>query len=182
MNLVKFFETASKLKDVQRTGWVERGMKNPETSADHSLMVALIVLVLGNRRKLDMEKMLKMALVHDLPEAIVGDIISKDNWEAGGTMWNHEKVSRERPAMKKLSSLSGSKEILELWEEFEGQKTHEAIFVKEVDRLATIFQAMEYHKTGNYRKPLPGFWDAKALATIKDPELRKLLDSLLETI
>ena len=194
MNLVKFFEIAAKLKEVERTGWVERGVKNPESSSEHSFMVALMVLILGrnvsrdtfNRsgkgRKLDREKALKMAIIHDLPEAIVGDIISKENWEEGGHMWGHEKASKERPAARKLASLSGEKEILELWNEFEEQKTPEARFVKDVDRLATIFQAVEYHRKGNYRKPLPPFWDEKGVSSVKDPELKRVLQSLLKTV
>jgi putative hydrolase of HD superfamily len=182
MNLVKFFETVSRLKDVERAGWTERGVKKPETSADHTLMVALMVLVLGKGKKIDLDKAVKMALIHDLPESIVGDIISKDKWEAGGKMWKKEITKLERKAMHDLSSLSGSKEILELWEEFDEQKTPESQCVDQVDRLATIFQAMEYHKSGNFREPLPGFWDENGISPIKDPELRKLLESFLREI
>ena len=182
MDLAKFFETTLGLKDVERTGWAERGVKMPETSSDHSYMVALMVLVLGEKRKLDMEKALSMALIHDLPEAIVGDIITKENWEKGGSMWEKEKLEKERPAMKKISSLAGSPGILRLWEQFEAQKTPEARFVKDIDRLATILQAIEYHRKGNYRKPVEGFWDGKGLSMIKDPELRKLALSCIKSL
>src|SRR4030042_495193 len=144
MDLMKFFELAMNLKNVERTGWKERGVKNPETSADHSYMVALMVLIFGrkasgdafnhtSKRKLDMEKALKLAVVHDLPEAIVGDIITKENWEKGGTMWKKERDKIERSAMRKLASLAGSTDILRLWEEFEVQKTPEARFVKDIE-------------------------------------------------
>jgi len=178
MDLIKFFEIALKLKEVERTGWVERGVRNPETSADHSFMVALMALVLSRGRKLERDKVLRMALVHDLPEAIVGDIISKENWTSGGQMWQKDKVAKERPAMRKLASLAGSPEMLRLWEEFEAQKTPESRFVKDTDRLATILQAVEYHRKGNYKKPLPPFWDEKGISMIKDPELRKFLESV----
>jgi len=182
MDLMKFFEAAMRMKEVERTGWIERGVQRPETSSDHSFMVALMVLVLGTHRKLNLEKALKMAIIHDLPEAIVGDIITKENWEKGGSMWEHEKLSKELPAMKKLSSLSGDMEILDLWEEFEAQKTAEARFVKDIDRLATIMQAVEYHRKENYKKPLPPFWNEKGLSSVKDPELRKFLDSVLKRL
>lgn len=174
MDLTKFFEIVLNLKDVERTGWTERGVQRPETSSDHSLVVALMALILKRGRKLNSDKALKMALVHDLPEAIVGDIITKENWEQGGSMWKKERDKIERSAMRKLASLAGSPEILRLWEEFEVQKTPEARFVKDIDRLATIVQAIEYHRKGNYREPLPPFWDGKGLSMIKDPELRKL--------
>lgn len=182
MDMKKFFDTALRLKEIERSGWVERGVKNPETSADHSFLVTLMALVFGKGRKLDMEKALKIALVHDLPETIVGDIISKDNWEKGGQMWDHEKAKKERPAAKELASLSGNREILELWDDFQKQKTPEARFVKELDRLATILQAVEYHRKGNYKRPVKGFWDEKGISTIRDPELRKFLNSLLGSI
>jgi putative hydrolase of HD superfamily len=184
MDLIKFFETASRMKDVERTGWVARGVKNPETSADHTFMVALMVLILGKGRKLNLDKAVKMALVHDLPEAIVGDIISKDKWETGGKMWKKDIAKLERKAMKKLSLLSGSQEILEIWKKFDEQRTPEAIFVDQADRLATIIQAMEYFKKGNHKKTIDEFsiekfWGHKELSNIKDPDFRKLLDSFL---
>jgi len=182
MDLTKFFEIVLKLKGVERTGWTERGVKMPETSSDHSFMTGLMTLVLGKGRKLDLDKAVRMALVHDLPEAILGDIITKENWEKGGSMREKDKIQKERPAMKKISSLAGDPEILELWEEFEAQKTTEAKFVKAVDRIATIVQAVEYHKKGNYKKPVEGFWDEKGLSMIKDPELRKLALSYIKSL
>ncbi|MCX6814897.1 MAG: HD domain-containing protein [Candidatus Aenigmarchaeota archaeon] len=182
MDMIKFFETVMNLKNEKRAGWVERGVRGPETSSDHSFMVVLMVLVLGKNRKLNMEKALKLAIVHDLPEAIVGDIISKGNWKEGGHMWDREKVRLEREAMKKLSSLLGDAGILDLWEEFESLKSQEARFVKDLDRLATILQAIEYQKTGNHKKPMEPFWDEKGISSIKDPELRKLLDLFLKSL
>jgi putative hydrolase of HD superfamily len=180
MDMPKFLEAVMGLKDVERTGWVERKVRNPETSSDHSLMVSLMVLVLGRDRKLDLDRALRMALVHDLPESITGDIISKDNWEEGGSMWDAEKIRLERKAMEKLASLSGDKEMLELWEEFEARETEEARFVKDADRLATILQAIEYKRTGNFRKPMEPFWDEKGISSIKDPEVRKFADAVLK--
>ncbi len=95
-------------------------------------------------------------------------------------MWDKEKHAKESVAVRKLSSLSGNPEILGLWNEFEGRKTPEARFVKDMDRLATILQAVEYHRKGNYRKPLPPFWDGKGIASIRDRELRKFLGSVLK--
>jgi 5'-deoxynucleotidase YfbR-like HD superfamily hydrolase len=182
MDLIKFFEPAMNLKNVERMGWIKAGVQGPETSADHSLMVALMVLVLGKDRKLNLENALKMALIHDLPEALTGDIITKDKWERGGSMWRHERTEMERKAMKKLCSLLGDSDILQLWEEFDTCQTEEAQFVEQIDRVVTIVQAIEYHKKGNYKKPLPGFWDEKALSAIKDAELRKFVFSFIKSI
>jgi putative hydrolase of HD superfamily len=196
MDLIKFLEIAAKLKDVERTGWLESGVKDPETSSDHSFMTALMVLVLGRKaslnafnrsgrgRKLNMEKALKMALIHDLPEAIVGDIITKEkeNWERPGHLLNADKVKKERHAIKSLCPLIGDYEIPELWEEFEAQKTPESRFVKDAEMAATIFQAVQYRREGNFKKPMDGFWSERKLSMIRDPEIRKFVGSVLSTL
>ncbi|MEM7815823.1 MAG: HD domain-containing protein [Candidatus Aenigmatarchaeota archaeon] len=181
MNIQKFLDICLSLKGIKRAGWTERGVKNPESSAEHTFLVAVLTLVFSKGRKIDLEKALKMALVHDLPEAITGDIISKNSWEEGGTMWDKEKHEKERTAMQKISNLSGNKEILRIWEEFVGQETPESRFVKDIDKVATIIQAIDYHKKGNHKKPLEGFWDKRAISKIRDPELVRLVNILAKS-
>src|SRR3989338_4168161 len=72
--LFEFFKTAGRLKKIKRTGWVLKGVKNAESVADHTFRVALMCLVLGKNRKLNLLKLLEMALVHDLAESVIGDI------------------------------------------------------------------------------------------------------------
>jgi len=54
--------------------------------------------------------------------------------------------------------------------------------VKDIDRLATILQAIEYQKTGNHKKPMEPFWDEKGVSSVKDPELKRVLQSFLKTV
>jgi len=177
-----FLETAAKLKSVKRQGWVERGVREPESSADHSWMMALMCMTLpfdGDRNKA-----VKMAIVHDLAEAVVGDIITKENWEAGGTMRAKDKQKLEKNAFAEMvSSLEkqASKEMLSLWEEFEGGKTSEAMFVKDVDAAERLIQAFRYHKAGNFCKPLDGFWDDKAMSTIRSEAIKTLIRRIIES-
>jgi len=182
MDTQKFLEIAAKLKSVKRTGWVERGVRNAESSADHSWMMALMCMVLpfdGDR-----DKAVKMALVHDIAEAEVGDIITKENWESGGSMNEKDKISLERKAIRKLASLldaETAKDVQSLWEEFEAGKTREASFVRDIDIAECLIQASRYHKAGNFSKPLEGFWDEKVMSTIKSESIKTLVRRIIES-
>lgn len=162
-NILKFLTLVGQLKATKRTGWIKRGIKSPESVSDHMYRMSIICFLLGNQPndtaapKLDKDRCIKVALVHDLAECIVGDItpscgVSKE-----------EKHLKEKEAMDELSSLVGDeagKEIYELWEEYENQKTCEAQFVKDVDRFEMILQAFEYENEENRTKELQEFFDS----------------------
>ena len=120
-DLVQFFHIAGKLKQEKRRGWLDRGVKDCESVADHSFRLALMAMVFSGKQKVDVCKAMKMALVHDLPEAICGDVASKIN-EADQKISNKEKQERE---IRALDAMLGfleqglAKEIRELWMEFE---------------------------------------------------------------
>jgi putative hydrolase of HD superfamily len=182
MDITKFYKTVRKLKDVKRTGWIERGVKTPESVSDHSFMTAILCVALS-AKGIDKEKAIKMALVHDLAESEIGDIITKESWTEGGTMAKDEKIKMERDAMKRLASCLSeleSKEVFELWKEFEEEKSPEARFVKDVDRAETILQAYDYHSKNNFKKPLQPFWDKKGTDSIKDKRLKSLIKNIID--
>jgi len=87
--------TAGKLKGIKRKGWVRIGIKDAESVACHVYRVAFISMILGDMLSLDCEKLIKMALLHDLAEAIVGDITPYE-------MKEKERKEIERKAMEKL--------------------------------------------------------------------------------
>jgi putative hydrolase of HD superfamily len=84
-----------------------------------------------------------MAIVHDLAEAIVGDIIP-------GQMPKEEKSKLEANAMIKIKETLGNTAeaqfIHELWLEYELAETPEALFCKDLDKFEMIVQAFEYEK------------------------------------
>ena len=86
------------LKDVLRQGWVNAGVEAPESVAAHSWGMAVLALKLCPE-ELNLEHVLKLCLVHDLPEVIVGDLTPADD--------RSTKVADERAAMEKLAR-SGS--------------------------------------------------------------------------
>src|SRR5579863_4506443 len=96
--LFDFFYLVSELKKVPRKGWISKvGIERPESVADHSYGTAMMAMVLSDSHTLDTEKILKMALLHDLAESITGDFmpdeISKEN-----------KKIAENDAMKEIFS------------------------------------------------------------------------------
>ena len=82
------------LKDVARQGWVNAGVSNPESVAAHSWGMAVLALKLCPEN-LNLEHVLKLCLVHDLPEVIVGDLTPRDD--------RTTKAEDERKAMEQLA-------------------------------------------------------------------------------
>lgn len=181
MNLAEFLEIAGNLKSTKRTGWVERGVGGAESVADHSFMMALMCVVLP-AKGIDREKAMKMALVHDLAESITGDMITKESWQKRGTISRADKSRLEEKVLKTLlSKLDGrtAGDVMNLWKEFEGGKTKEAIFVRDLDTAEMIIQAHKYCKAGNFRKPLEGFWDGKNTGRIKNESIKMLVRKII---
>jgi len=67
-NILNFLIETGKLKGKQRRGWTIHQIKNPETTAEHIFHLALLAWVLGKEKGLKIERVIKMALVHDLCE------------------------------------------------------------------------------------------------------------------
>jgi putative hydrolase of HD superfamily len=169
----RFFARAGLLKKEPRRGWVLKfGMSNPESVADHSYRVALMTMVYADMRGLDSEKAVKMALLHDLPESLVGDSIpgeraprAKKNLESGA-MRRLLKDLPQEVAVKYLST----------WDEFEDGKSEEAKLVRQLDKLEMAIQAYEY-KADEPARDVDEFIRT-ARGALVDPELVAALDFL----
>ena len=172
-NRLRFFGRVGGLKSEPRKGWVMKlKMKHPESVADHSYRVALMGMVYSDSRGLDTEKVVKMALLHDLPEVIVGDSIPGER----------------APAKKRLLESAAMDEILSdvnpnlarryraIWEEYEEQVSPEARLVSQLDKVEMVFQASEYKKQDPRREV--GEFVRSARTRVDDPELIKVIDSL----
>jgi 5'-deoxynucleotidase YfbR-like HD superfamily hydrolase len=73
-NISKFLKIAGMLKRTPRTGWVEVSIYQPESVADHTFRTAILSMLYADIEGLDPLKLLRMALIHDLPEALTGDL------------------------------------------------------------------------------------------------------------
>jgi putative hydrolase of HD superfamily len=111
-SLLDFLCLIGKLKHLKRTGWVHCGVQEPECVASHMYRMGIMAILFADS-SLDRERMVKLALVHDMGEAIVGDITPHCG------VSNEEKYRREHEAMQKiqsiLSGLPAADEFLALW-------------------------------------------------------------------
>jgi len=126
------------IRHVPRTGWVLRGVPPAiaETISDHIFLVTLLSLKISEDLRergfeVDVAKTLTMSLVHDLPEAVTGDIVRYVKEEEP----SYFKIIEE----KSLNSL-GMGKYIPLYKDFEERKSIESVIVKLSDYLATILE------------------------------------------
>lgn len=176
-DIIEFCKFAGKLKRTKRTGWDMRvGIKDGESVADHSFRAALMAMVLADMRKLDTEKIMRMALLHDLGESIIGD------WDALQTKLDGrqaEKQQKEDEALRKILALLPKdieSKYLETLKELSARETEESKLFRQLDRLETILQAVEYQKEGHDKEKFEAFWGAKM--SVQDEELLKIVELL----
>ncbi|GFN85419.1 HD domain-containing protein 2-like [Plakobranchus ocellatus] len=145
-DMAKFFEYMKfigNLKKIERTGWVRHGVKHPESVAEHMYRMAMISFALPSDSGLDKDRCIKIALVHDVAESIIGDLTPSCGVSKA------DKSKMEESATNHIASFlpgHGATEVLQLWKEYEHQSSPEAKFVKDLDKFEMIFQALEYEK------------------------------------
>jgi len=155
---LEFNRLIGRLKKTERTGWITRiGIENPESVADHTFRVTILSMVIGDKKKLDTEKMIRMALLHDLQETIMGD------WDlyAKNKLGHENFLKKEKESIKKvLVTLPKEleKKYFEIWEEFHDQKSEEAKIVKNIDKIEFVLQALEYEKEGHDKEKFDKLW------------------------
>jgi putative hydrolase of HD superfamily len=169
-----FLKTAIRLKMVPRQGWINKlGLQDPESVADHCYSMAVMAMVFSDLKKLDTEKIIKMTLLHDLAEAITGDLTPDD-------VSRTKKEKMENTAMKKiLASLPKSIRIKyeKLWMEYQQNRTPEANLLHQIDKLEMAMQAKSYKKRFAKKQLKPFFNSAEN--EISDPDLKKTFKKTL---
>ncbi|MDY6766037.1 MAG: HD domain-containing protein [Candidatus Nanohaloarchaea archaeon] len=157
-----FLLTAVELKDEQRTGWDVRGVTDPESVAAHSWGVAFLCFLFADNADVDRGTAVEMGLLHDIHEAVSGDIMSGGLTDAERA----EKKEREEQGFQQLlEQYGGDRDDMEsLWREYEERETPVARFVKDMDVLETALQALYYRKNERYTDEGRFFteWDGMA--------------------
>ena len=173
-NLVKFLETAGRLKRTLRAGWIDVGIRQPESVADHTFRTAILCMIYADIKGLDQPKLLRMALIHDLPEAIIGDLTPSKKTK--------ESKDKENAAINQILDLlpeTQKKKFLTDWNEYQEGRTKEAKAVRQLEKLEMALQAKEYEKAKTTDHSLERFIKSAEKA-ITSPELRRLLSCILE--
>ena len=136
--ILSFLSFSERLKIEMRHSWLSNGRR--ESVAEHTWQMALMAILLHHYLKdpINISKMLKMILIHDLVEGEVGDIPFFEESERSNC-----KVDRENQAIKNIRASLPNKigqEIFDLWHEFEDRTSSEAKFAKALDNLEVQIQ------------------------------------------
>ncbi|MBI2326917.1 HD domain-containing protein [Candidatus Curtissbacteria bacterium] len=175
MNLIKFAQIVGKLKTTKRTGWVNAGIKNPESVAEHSYRLAVLCMILGDQLKLNTEKIVRMALIDDLAESVVGDLVIKRGNKTIGD--KGKKFQLEEKAIKEIfSNIDNGQEYVSLWQEAQAGDSKEFQVLKQLDKLEMAMQALEYEDQIESKK-LDEFWITAQNYTV-DKKLKLILKKL----
>ena len=170
-SLMQFFLRSGRLKAEMRRGWVKKlGMEHPESVADHSYRTALMAMVICDVRGLDSGRAMRLALLHDLPESIVGDATPDERSGKG-------KSDLETRAMREIVKGLPAKVrglYMRTWREYLEGKTEEARLVRQLDKLEMAVQAWEYSRTLSDPSQTREFW-ATARRHVSDDDLVSLL-------
>jgi putative hydrolase of HD superfamily len=172
--LFDFFYIVSELKKIPRRGWKEKiGITRPESVADHSFSVAIMAMVFSDLQKLDTQKMLKMALLHDLSESITGDFIPEE-------ISKMSKKEIENQTINEILSMLPSEisnGYTRIWDEFQEGTSKESVLMHEIDRLEMAIQALKYNAEGHPKEKLAQFFES-ARRDIKSKEILEILDEI----
>ncbi|CCE65024.1 hypothetical protein TPHA_0J02040 [Tetrapisispora phaffii CBS 4417] len=155
------------LKTQKRTGWVDFGINDCESIADHMYRMGITSMLIKDPT-VNRDKCVRIALMHDLAEALVGDITPNDT-----AVDKDEKHRRELSTIEYICNEYIAKynpiaaeEMLQDWLAYENISTLEARYVKDIDKFEMLVQCYEYEKKHNGEKRLDQFWSAmKAIKT-----------------
>jgi putative hydrolases of HD superfamily len=154
-NLLALYTQIATLKLLPRTGWLQRG--DAESVLGHTLDIghAALALLIGDTIDgLDRGKLLMIAMLHDLAEALLSDLPASAKRFIGAD----HKHAAERSALEEmLARLPNRAEYLVLWDEYTRGCSREARLVKGIDRIEMLTQALAYERAGS--RTLGEFWE-----------------------
>jgi len=197
-NILNFLIEVGKLKGKERRGWIVHQIKKPETTAEHIFHLAILAWVLGKSKKLNSERVIKIALIHDLCEVYAPDLtpydplLPKDKKKIREVLekWprftlalkikkEKEKHKMETAALNKLTGKLPQNlkmEMRSLWREFEEGLTKEGRFVQQADKIANFLQGLDYWK--KYGKIQYKLWLRWIKEIVDDPVLLEFVRTL----
>lgn len=135
---IEFIKEIDKLKYIQRKTRLLNSDR-PENDAEHSWHLAVMALILSGHSngEIDVLKVIKMVLIHDIVEIDAGDVFIYD------TTKNHTNTDEERLAAERIFGLlpkEQASELIAIWDEFEAGETNESKFARSMDRLEPLLQ------------------------------------------
>jgi putative hydrolases of HD superfamily len=187
-SLIDFLDALETLKNLPRTGWRMRGIRDCESIADHCHRTTTTAMVLADALvergvTLDVERVMRIAILHEIAESRVGDM----PFPAFAYLPDGAKAEAESSAARDLLAPLGElgDRYYSVWDEFEQRETLESRVVRVADKLEMLVQAWEYERAGATN--LDNFWqnvwnvrdfDAFPLAGELMDELRRRLEAM----
>ncbi|HSN56616.1 MAG TPA: HD domain-containing protein [Candidatus Sulfomarinibacteraceae bacterium] len=140
--IVDFLFEVGMLKRTPRTGWQFLPGAGPESVADHSFRVAMIAFALARMEgvSVDADRVLRLALVHDLAEARTGDLNYMNQ--------KYVRADEERASRDLTAGLPFAGELESLLAEYRAEATPEAILGHDADQLELLLQLVENRDAG----------------------------------
>jgi putative hydrolases of HD superfamily len=169
-NIANFLFEAGMLKRTPRSGFQFLG-SGAESVAEHIFRTTYVGYALGKMEKnVNADKLIKMCLFHDLPEARTGDL----------NYVNKKYVTAdEKKAVRDLTNtLPFGDELREIINEYEEGQTIEALLAKDADQLEMILALKEYKDIGN---KYADEWLVFSLKRLRTETAKKLAKIILET-
>ncbi len=135
-DILEFLRASEPLKSTLRSGFTASG--RPESTAEHTWRLCLMALLLEDEYPdLDILKLMKICIVHDLGEAINGDIPAVDQ-----TTDTNKNVEERRDLEQLSASLPDAlkNKVMDLWDDYDQGNSEEARLAKALDKLETLLQ------------------------------------------
>ena len=145
-NVINYYVTCNKLKNVIRTGWQDWNVKREriESVAEHVYGVQMLAIAMKSEYQYDIDimKVIFMLAIHELGETVIGDLTQFQISKEAKEKLEHEAVH------KVLGNLLDGKQIEELFLEFDSHSTKEALFAYQCDKLECDLQCKLYDEEG----------------------------------
>ena len=175
--ILKLFFDIARLKSLYRQGWLRKGVSEQEAEsvAEHSFSVAMLVMVIAEEYfpEMDLNKVMKMSVLHDIAESRAGDYTPHDDISI-----DEKRKRQKESAYEVLQQFPNPEKYIKLWQEFFDQETKEAKLVRQVDKLEMALQADLYKRLGY--EDLDEFYDY-CNDLIDMPEVKGIISMLRKT-
>ena len=174
--ILEFLHNVSNLKKIPRQGWIDKlNISSPESVADHSYSLAVLSMVVSDLGHYNSEKVIKMALLHDLAESKIGDF-TPDKID------KFQKERIENTAFEEILSTLPEpikEEYRKIWHEYVENISEESQLLHQLDKLEMALQAKVYQKEGHSKIKLETFLKT-AESEIRNPYLKELFTQIIQ--
>ena len=166
--MIRFLSNLARMKLIPRSGWISHGvsLQDIESVADHSFSTCALSLLIADLevqggKHVNVERVLRLAILHDLSESLTFDI-SKEYLEYLGERGKVIKAELEHAAWKHitdgLEEPNLRRSYLALQKEFDAERTLEANIVHAADRIDILLQVIQYRRKGYPAASLADLW------------------------